>query len=94
MAGAVAQQQVPLLPPFHAHMLVIMRGICCLALAAAAYPCSPSHLADCPTAPGGLSLKQVPQFITITWDDAVDSVSSVQGKGPALYVSCVSVLAR
>ncbi|KAL4448153.1 hypothetical protein ABPG75_005372 [Micractinium tetrahymenae] len=46
-----------------------------LAGRAAAWPCSPGRTAYCSHAPGGLSPSQVPQFITITWDDAVDPQS-------------------
>jgi hypothetical protein len=39
----------------------------------AAYPCTPHNRGACAKPPGGLAPSQVPQFITITWDDAVTS---------------------
>lgn len=42
----------------------------------AAYPCTPADLASCPKPPGALpAADQAPQFITITWDDAVNPLS-------------------
>ncbi|KAI3438015.1 hypothetical protein D9Q98_000458 [Chlorella vulgaris] len=37
-----------------------------------AFPCSPADLESCPVPPGDLPIGQVPQFITITWDDAIE----------------------
>lgn len=48
---------------------------CTCATFPAGYPCTPARPADCPKPPGGLALQQVPQFIAITWDDAVTSQS-------------------
>ncbi|KAI7842215.1 hypothetical protein COHA_004128 [Chlorella ohadii] len=42
---------------------------------AAAYPCTPNDLESCPKAPGGLRPDQVPQFITVTWDDGISPFS-------------------
>lgn len=45
------------------------------------YPCTPARRADCPKPPGGLALQQVPQFITVTWDDAVTDSGTSQSFG-------------
>ena len=51
-----------------------VRPEACLPLPAA-FPCSPGATAACPKPPGGLSPKQVPQLIAITWDDAINGQS-------------------
>ncbi|KAL4444941.1 hypothetical protein ABPG77_003991 [Micractinium sp. CCAP 211/92] len=40
---------------------------------AAAFPCSPADRSSCPVPPGSPALRQdqIPQFITMTWDDGV-----------------------
>ncbi|PSC71048.1 chitin deacetylase-like isoform e [Micractinium conductrix] len=53
-------------------MLRIGLALLTLLASASAYPCTLATLADCPKPPGALpSIDQVPQFITITWDDAI-----------------------
>lgn len=41
----------------------------------AGYPCTPARRADCPKPPGSLALQRIPQFVTVTWDDAITSQS-------------------
>ncbi|KAL4449367.1 hypothetical protein ABPG77_007011 [Micractinium sp. CCAP 211/92] len=55
--------------------LALLGLLIALAGRATGWPCSPSSANDCPKPPGGLQPSQVPQFITITWDDAVDPQS-------------------